>query len=132
MTGPLSHTTAHHFLWPVILFCLTLACILCIHIPGAPEFQPRLASAGAYRHGYKQAGLGCLRKLGRLAGGLENKHYLNLLGPMLASAHYTPTTYDKPTFAFRFRHISKMPWIKSLSNTPVEAEPQLAPTDAWV
>ena len=109
-----------------------LAHILCIHIPGAPEFQLRLALAGAYKPGYKQAGLGYLRKLGRLARDLENEHYLNLLRSMLASAHYTSTTYHNPTFAFRFKHSSKMPWIKSLFNTPVKAEPQLAPTDAWV
>ena len=71
-----------------------------------------------------------MQKLGKLAKGLENEYYLNLLGPMLAFANYIPTTYDKPIFAIRFRYISKMPWIISLFNVPVEGEPQLASTDA--
>ena len=132
MTGLLSHMIAQHFLWPIILFCLTLARIPQIHIPVAPEFQLQLTSAGAYRPDYKQAGFSCLWKLGRLARGLKNKHYLNLLGSMLASTYYTPTGYDKPTFDFMFRHISKMPWIKILSYTSVESESQLAPISAWV
>lgn len=68
---------------------------------------------------FKQARVGYLRKF-------ENSHYLNLLGPTLASVNSTPTIYDKSIFTFRFRHIPEKLWIKSLSNIPVEAKPQLA------
>lgn len=45
---------------------------------------------------------------------------------------FYPTTCNKSTLAFRSRYIPERPWIISLSNMLVEAEPQLAPTGAWV
>ena len=83
MTGPLSHTTAHHFLWPAILFCLEVGTHILHTHPALQTFslnlpQQELSHKGKIcfantavmrlaveRPSYKQAGLGCLEKLCR-------------------------------------------------------------------
>lgn len=123
IAGPLSHTTVHHILWLglPILFCLdvgtntlhtnsrrsrisTSACLSrCLNVRGKYfSLTAAVMRLAVQRPSYKQAGLGCLREFGRL------------------------------TTEAGSRHISERPWIISLSNTLVEAEPQLAPTGAWV
>ena len=57
------------------------------------------------RLGYKQALLGCLRELGRLATNPGKEQLLSHYGFTTPFAYFTCFTCDRPTLAFRSRHL---------------------------